>query len=32
MPTRTPVDRRYETLRTGMQDLFRELGITTTAD
>jgi hypothetical protein len=27
----TPVDRRYETLRIGMQDLFRELGITTTA-
>lgn len=28
----TRIDRRYETLRTGMQDLFRDLGITATAD
>lgn len=27
----TPVDRRYETLRIGMQGLFRELGVTTAA-
>jgi hypothetical protein len=27
----TPVDRAYETLRTGMQDLFGHLGITTGA-
>jgi len=27
----TPVDRRYETIRIGMQDLFRELGITAAA-
>jgi len=29
--TWTPIDRDYETLRTGMQALFRDLGITTAA-
>jgi hypothetical protein len=27
----TPIDRRYESLRVGMQQLFRDLGITTAA-
>jgi len=28
---RTPIDRRYESLRIGMQDLFRDLGIAAAA-
>jgi hypothetical protein len=27
----TPIDRRYESLRVSMQDLFHDLGITTAA-